>query len=189
MPDLKPTTALGGETARTLRVGALRLEENSGLALASLALRRGGAGQPAPFGLSLPGPGGWAGNDVAAAFWTGPDQWMIEGPGRAGSDFAADLVRRCPSGSVTEQTDAFVAFEIQSAAGEPPILALMSKLVNLHPARLAPGSATRTGLEHMNAFIVRRATDQLAILGMRSAARTLSYALETAISRIAAATP
>lgn len=184
MPDLKPLTALGGATARTVTHGALTLEEDTGLALASLALRRDG-GAPAPFGLDLPGPGGRACRGDVAAFWTGPDQWMIEGSGRAEGDFTAAVAARCPGASVTEQTDGFAAFEVRSSAGEAPVLALMAKLVNLDPARLGPGMATRTGLEHMSVFMIRRATDRLAILGIRSAAGTLWHALETAVSRVA----
>ena len=85
MPDLNPTTALGSATARTVTYGTLTLEENTGLALASLALRSGSK-EPSPFGLHLPGPGSWTGDDSAAALWTGPGQWLIEGPGRAESD-------------------------------------------------------------------------------------------------------
>ncbi len=184
MPDLKPTAALGGETARSVHHGALVLEENTGLALASLALRRG-ISQPAPFGLTLPGTGEWAANDRVSAFWTGPGQWMIEATGRADDDFAAELAGLCPGCSVTEQTDGFAMFEIRSSAGEPAILSLMARLVNLDPARLAPGSATRTGLEHMSVFVIRRTPDRLAILGMRSAAGSLWHALETAVSRLA----
>ena len=184
MPDLKPITALGGSAARTVKYGALTLEENTGLGLASLALRRGSA-EPAPFGLGLPGPGLWAGNDSAAALWTGPGQWLVEGPGRAEGDFAAEVSAACPGGSVTEQTDGFVAFEVRSVTGEAPILALMGKLVNLDPARFGPGTATRTGLEHMSVFVIRRAADRLAIVGMRSAAGTLWHALETAVQRLA----
>lgn len=184
MPDLIPTTALGGETARSVRHGALSLEENDSLALASVALRRG-ASCPAPFGLVLPGPGGWTAQGAVCAFWIGPDQWIVEGHGRAEGDFAAEVAALCPGCSVTEQTDGFVAFEIRSAAGEPAILALMAKLVNLDPARFPPESAARTGLDHMSVFVIRRAPDHLAILGMRSAAGTLWHALESAISRLA----
>lgn len=184
MPDLKPTTALGGDVARSVRHGALCLEENDGLALASLALRRD-AGLPAPFGLSLPGPGGWARNKTISAFWTGPNQWMIEAPGRAETDFAGSLAGFCPDCSTTEQTDSFAACEIRSATGEPPILALMAKLVNLDPMLFPAGSATRTGLHHMSVFVIRRAPDHLAVLGMRSAGGTVWHALETAISRLA----
>lgn len=183
MPDLPPLTALGGSVARTVTHGTVTLEENAGLALASLALRRGST-EPAPFGLSLPGPSLWSSNDAAAALWTGPGQWLIEGPGRAESDFAAEVAAAGAGCSVTEQTDGFVAFEIRSAAGEAPILALMAKLVNLDPVRLWPGTATRTGLEHMSVFVIRRAADRLAVIGMRSAAATLWHALETAAARL-----
>lgn len=186
MPDLKSTTALGGATARTITHGALTLEENTDLALASLALRHG-SDEPAPFGLSLPGPGLWVNEGNVAALWTGPGQWLIEGPGRAESDFATEVAAACPDCSVTEQTDGFAAFEIRSSAGETPVLALMTKLVNLDPSRFGPGSATRTGLEHMSVFVVRRASDRIAILGMRSAAGTLWHALETAVARLAEA--
>lgn len=183
MPDLKPITALGGATPRTAAHGVLTIEENAGLALASLALRRGAA-RPAPFGLDLPGPGGWTAGGANAAFWTGPDQWMVEGPGRAGDDFAAELAAACPGCSVTEQTDGFAAFEVRSTDGAAPVLALMAKLVNLDPARLPPGSATRTGLEHMSVFVIRRAPDRLAVLGMRSAAASLWHALDAAARRL-----
>lgn len=182
MPDLTPLTALGGATARIVTHGTLTLEENTGLALASLALRRDGK-EPAPFGLRLPGPGRWVGNDNAAALWTGPGQWLLEGPGRAEIDFAAEVAAACPGCSVTEQTDGFAAFEVRSAAGEAPILALMAKLVNLDPSRFGPGTATRTGLEHMSVFVIRRAADRLAVIGMRSAAATLWHALETSAAR------
>lgn len=185
MPDLKPTTALGEPRTRVFHHGALNLAENDGLALASLALRRGAA-QPAPFGLALPGPGGWTANGAVSAFWTGPGQWMIEAPGKAETDFAAEIVAHAPGCSVTEQADGFAAFEIRSGAGEPPILALTAKLLNLDPARFGPGSATRTGLEHMSVFAIRRAADHLAVVGMRSAAGTLWHALEAAVARVKA---
>lgn len=184
MPDLKPITALGGATARTVKHGALTLEENTGLALASLALRREGA-EPAPFSLALPGPGLWVENDSAAALWTGPGQWLVEGPGRAETNFAAEVSAACPGCSITEQTDGFVAFEICSTNGEAPILALMARLVNLDTSRFGPGAATRTGLEHMSVFVIRRAADRLAVIGMRSAAGSLWHALETAVQRLA----
>lgn len=185
MPDLKPVTALGGKAARSFSAGALSIDENDGLALASVALRRGAA-QPAPFGLTLPEPGKWTEGGGVSAFWIGPDQWMIERHDGAHNDFAKEVSELCPGASVTEQTDGFAAFEIRSAGGEPAILALMAKLVNLDPAHFNPGSATRTGLHHMSVFVIRRAPDRLAILCMRSAAGTLWHALEAAASRLGA---
>lgn len=184
MPDLQPTTALADKAARSFRIGSLGLEENDRLALASVTLRRGQAG-PAPFGLILPQPGGWTGGDGVSAFWTGPDQWMVEGHDRAQDDFAAELALQCPDCSITGQTDGFVAFEIRSAAGAPAIVSLMTRLVNLDPTRLVPGAASRTGLDHMSVFVIRRAPGHLAVLGMRSAAGSLWHALETAITHLA----
>ncbi|RUW70354.1 sarcosine oxidase subunit gamma [Mesorhizobium sp. M2A.F.Ca.ET.067.02.1.1] len=184
MPDFRAITALGADAPRNFCNGPLSLVENADLALASLALRRG-VGQPVPFDITLPGPGRWFRKGSVSAFWTGPDQWMIEAEERAESDFARELAAACPGCSVTEQTDGFVAFEIRADSGERPILALMSKLVNLDATRFAGGSATRVGLEHMSVFAIRRAPAHLAIVGMRSAAETLWHGLETAISRLA----
>lgn len=186
MPDLArtplaPLTALGGQEARSLRHGDLLLTEITDLALASLALGRG-ADRPQPLGLTLPEPGGWRAADRIAAFWTGPDQWMIEGPGLAESDFAAEIAAQCPDCPVTEQTDGFAVFEITASSGAG-IEAVMAKLVNIDPTRFPAGSATRTGVEHMSVFVIRRAPDRLAILGMRSAAGTLWHALEKTVSR------
>lgn len=169
--DLTPICALGAAVPQTRRIGAISLTENANLGLASLALRRGGAAPD--IGFALPGPGGWATGTGIAAFWTGPDQWMVEFPGRAAEDVAAGLAG--PGVSVTEQTDGFAAFEI--TAPEPVLVALMAKLVNVDPVRFGPGSATRTGFHHMSIFVIRRAADQLAVLGMRSAAGTIWHAL------------
>jgi heterotetrameric sarcosine oxidase gamma subunit len=184
--DLKPITALGTEAPRSETFGALSITENADLALASLALRRGTA-QPVPMGLALPGPGGWAAGQGVAAFWAGPGLWMIEAAGRAEEDFARELKSAAPGCSVTEQTDGWVAFEVISSAGAAPILRLLEKLVNIDPAGFGPGRATRTGLEHMSVFVIRRAGDRLAVLGMRSEAGTLWHALETAAARQEAA--
>lgn len=183
MPELKPLTALGTAEPRRARLGGLTIAEDPDLALASLALRRDGAA-PAPFGLALPGPGEWRGAAGAAAFWTGPGQWMIEAPGRAGEDFAAAVKAEAPGASVTEQTDGWVAFEIAADAGAAPLHALLERLVNLDLSRFGPGSATRTHLEHMSVCVIRRAETRCAILGMRSAAGSLWHALEQAAKRL-----
>jgi sarcosine oxidase subunit gamma len=175
--ELKPICALGGAEPASRRIGALSLREDAELGLASLALR---AGAPAPaLGLVLPGPGGWAEGAGLAAFWTGAGQWMLEFPGGAGRDLAAELAG--PGLSVTEQTDGFTAFEIQGPAAE--LVALLEKLVNVDARRFGPGSATRTGFHHMSVFVIRRAPDRLAVLGMRSAAGTIWHALVEAAER------
>ncbi|WP_108258788.1 aminomethyltransferase family protein [Mangrovicoccus ximenensis] len=107
---------------------------------------------------------------------------MITGEGLADADFAGLVSAEAPGARITEQTDGFAAFEI---AG-PGIAALLERLVNLPPAALAPGRAARTGLHHMTVFLVRRAEDRLAVIGMRSQAGSLWHALETETARLAA---
>ena len=183
MTDLTPLTALGADTARSETFGALSVTENADLALASLTLRKG-QDAPTPFGLTLPQAGGVVSGDGVSAFWSAPDQWMIEAPGQGAADFAAQVKSQAPGCSVTEQTDGFTVFEITSQAGAAPIEALMEKLVNIDPAALPPGCATRTGLHHMTVFLVRRAEDRLAVIGMRSFALSLWHALSTAAHRL-----
>ncbi len=124
--------------------------------------------------------------DGYGAFWIGPGQWMIEGQGRAESDFAAEVLAQAPGASVTEQTDGFAAIEITSSAGGAPIAALIEKLANVDPRQLTPGTAMRTGLEHMTVFLIRRDEEKLAVIGMRSYADALWHALEVAATRLGA---
>lgn len=183
MTDLTPIAALGGSVARIEVFGALTISENADLALASLALRKGQA-VPQPFGMPLPGIGKAVSMGDLAAFWTGRDQWMIEATGQGATDFAASVKAEVPDASVTEQTDGWVAFEITSTQGAAPIKALMAKLVNIDTEGFAPGHATRTGLEHMSVYVIRRAEDRLAVIGMRTLAGSLWHALAVAARRL-----
>ncbi|RVV96582.1 sarcosine oxidase subunit gamma [Mesobaculum littorinae] len=187
MTDLASHTAFGAAQPRDRTIGALALTERPDIALASLTLRAGSRA-PAPFGLDLPGPGGLAEGEGVAAFWSAPGQWMIEAPGRAESDFAAEVVRAVGDTggtdvSVTEQTDGFVAFDIVSRHGPAPLDALLERLVNLDPALWGPGRATRTVLHHMSVFVLRRDASRVTIWGIRSAAGSLWHALDAALTR------
>lgn len=184
MPDLTASTALGDHAPRTVTHGGLVIEENTSLALASLALQ-GESVLPVPFGLHLPAPGGWTSSECIAALWTGPGQWMIEGQGQAETDFAGEIAAQCPGCAVTEQTDGFVSFEVRSKAGTSLIQALSEKLLNLNPAHLKPGMGCRTGFHHMSVFAIRRAECQIAIMSIRSAAASIWHELETAAARLA----
>ncbi|MER8656184.1 MULTISPECIES: sarcosine oxidase subunit gamma [unclassified Mesorhizobium] len=183
MVNLKPLMALGAEKPRSAMLPVLELCESKNLALTSLTLRRG-ALEPKPFGLKLPGPGCWvAGHDVSA-FWTGPDQWMIETEGRADEDFAMTLKVAAPGCSVTEQTGGWVTVEIKSRAGTWPIDAFLEKLINIDLADFGPGKATRTALEHTICFVIRRSETRVAVLGARSFASSLWHALELRAKRL-----
>ncbi|MES0070483.1 hypothetical protein NKJ73_32910 [Mesorhizobium sp. M0074] len=105
----------------------------------------------------------------------GPDR--VEAECRAEPDFDAELKQVARGCSVTEQTDGWIAFEIISRAGSMPLEALLSKLVNIDPADFGPGRATRTGLEHMSCFVIRRGDAHVAVRGARSSAGSLWDAL------------
>ncbi|ESY12726.1 MULTISPECIES: sarcosine oxidase subunit gamma [unclassified Mesorhizobium] len=183
MTDLNAFTALGDAQPRLVSFAALDIRENPELALASLSLRRGSA-KPVPSGLHLPEPGRWVAGQGVAAFWVGPDQWMIEAEGRAEDNFAADLKEVSPDCTVTEQTDGWIVFEIASRAGSAPLEALLSKLVNIDLAGFGPGRATRSGVEEMSCFVIRRSETHVAVMGARSFAGSLWHALETAAQRL-----
>lgn len=180
MTNLIPTYALG-DTPQTAQFGGLTLRENPQIGLAALALRRGSA-QPAPFGLRLPGPGGFIEQNKFAAFWTGPDQWMVAGAKKAEEDFAAQLRAQAPACSITEQTDAWVGIDIRS--DQPSDLhRVLEKTINTDLASFVPGSALRTGLEHLSVYVLYRSDTEISVLGMRSAAGSLWYALTRAAER------
>jgi sarcosine oxidase subunit gamma len=185
-------TPLGLSAPQRCDVGPMILTETAPTALASLALRRGTA-PPAPLGLALPGPGGWRAGAGIAAFWTGSDQWMIEGADQTGTDFAARLARAAPGCSVTDQTDGWARFELASAAGAGAgagmVEQAMARLVNLDPRRFGPESATRTLLHHLPVFVIRPADDRLAVLGPRSFAASLWRSLAQVAADVAPAEP
>ena len=182
MTDLKPLCALGAPEPRSVQLGKLSLRECPEMGLASLALR-GDADRPT---LDLPEPGRWQASDPFNVFWTGPDQWMVEAPGQGDADVAAQVQARAPGASVTEQTDGWVLIAVTSSAGAAPLTALLERAVNLDPARLAPGCAVRTAIEHMGVLVIRRAEGELGIWGMRSAAESLWHALTTMARRLEA---
>lgn len=179
MAELIPLTALGAPAPRMERLGALTLTEDPALGLVSLSLARGAA-RP-EVGLDLPGPGRWVEGRGRAAFWTGPDQWMIEFPGQADQDIAAHLAHEAPGCAITEQSGGFVAIDLEGP--EAGLLALLEKLINIDLRRFGPGAATRTGLHHMAVFVIRRRAGKVSFLGPCSAAGSLWHVLAAAAAR------
>jgi sarcosine oxidase subunit gamma len=147
------------------------------MALASLASRRGREAEVATLaaaaGLPLPGPRRAAAGAPFSAFWLGPEQWMVEAPHATHEDIVAHLKPVFgDAASITEQTDAWVRFEV---AG--PLPPLFERLCNLDLWRFEPGSATRTVIEHLGCYAIRREPDRLTLLGPRSSAGSLHHAL------------
>ncbi|MEV8468249.1 sarcosine oxidase subunit gamma [Fluviibacterium sp. DFM31] len=185
MTDLAPATAFGVAEPREQSFGTLSLRERPDLALASLALAEDPAPLPQPFGVTLPEPGRMAlGDGGLAAVWMAPRQWMLLGEGAADDDFAACVVTAVPEACVTEQTDGWVAIDLQSDDGAAPLARLLERMVNLRPEALTAGCATRTLLAHQSVFVLRRAEDLVTFLGPRSAAGSLWHAVATAAQRL-----
>jgi sarcosine oxidase subunit gamma len=162
-------------------IGPVTVAERADVALASLAARRGREGDLAAaaqsIGLPLPGPGRHATGAVWSAFWLGPDQWMVEADFATQEDIVAALRPAFgDSASITEQTDAWVRFDL--AGGD--LAAVFERLCALDVRAMQPGDATRTVIEHLGTYVIR-GTGGMAVLGPRSAARSLHHALVTAL--------
>ena len=177
---LKPLSPLGRPDPEATAIGAFRIAERTDVALGSLAARAGREAEVEALaegaGIPLPGPGRAAGREVWAAFWLSPAQWMVEAPFATHEDIVAHLKPIFgDAASITEQTDAWVRFDVTG-----PLQSLFERLCNLDIARMEPGAATRTLIEHVGVHMVRRAPDATSVLGPRSSAASLHHALLTA---------
>jgi len=183
---LTALTPLFAETPASRSIGAVTITEVTDIALASLA-ERAGAGEAlarsaAPAGIPLPPPEGYARGETLAAFWIGPGAWMVEAPLETHDDIVTRLAPALgPGASLTDQTDGWARFRITT--DEPA--ALLERLCNIDPARLKPGTALRSTIEHMAAFILIEDTDNLDLLTPRSTAADFLNALENAAKSIA----
>lgn len=185
MHSLTAITALGGNTPRVDKVGSATLSENPHLALASVAAR---VGQEAAcrthlvalLGSDAPGPGQALLHVPEAAFWTGPDQWMIAAPFASHEDLATRLTARFGNtASITEQTDAWACFDLHGDGTEDVMELLCA--INIHA--MQPAQATRTVIHHLGCFVIRLAPeDGLRILGPRASAGSLHHAILTAMT-------
>ncbi len=182
MHDLQPITALGGAQARIDAFDGLRIAESPDWAMASLAARNGRAADMAAaargfLGMALPEVGRCAAAGAFGAFWIGPGQWMIEAPHAGREDLAAALKSAVrDSGSVTEQTDGWVRFELTG----PRCPDVLERLCNADVRAMATQAATRARVEHLGCFVIRRAADRFSVIGPRSSAGSLHRALVAA---------
>lgn len=175
MPDhrLKPLTPLGNAAPQTDSIGDVTITENIGVALASLATRKGceaGVATAAKaLHISLPGPG----HASDTALWLAPDQWMIEAPFATHEDIVGYLKPAFgDTASITEQTDAWVRFDLTGAN----LHGLFERLCNLDTRAMKPGHGTRTMIEHLGCYVICKG-DGFTILGPRSSAKSLHHAL------------
>jgi len=177
---LKSLTPLGHAEPETVTVDAITIAERTDTALASLAIRRGRADDVVKAaqtaGVPLPPPATWD-SDRLSAFWLAPEMWMIEAPLADHEDIRAHLLPIFgDAASITEQTDAWVRFDISGTG----LIALMEKLSNTDLARAPLGYATRTVVEHLGCYLIKQGETAVTLYGPRSSAAFLHHALETA---------
>lgn len=182
---LATITALGSRQPRTDRIGDVIITENPDVALASLTERHGqDLAASRLLSVALPGPGGHAMDaDGLGALWLAQGSWMIEAPLWTGDDLAARVKSSVgPAASVTDQTDAWVCFDIDAAdAG-----ALFERLCPLDTRRMDADSGSRSVIEHIGCLIVCRDRNQrFSVFGPRSSAGSLHHALVAAAVALA----
>ena len=179
MHDLKPITALGGTEPRVDVFDHITIAENDGVALASVVARLGKEtacekGLKALLG-DVPDIGRAVLRDPEAGFCMGPSQWMIGAP-RDTHELLADQLkdRFGDSASITEQSGAWVCFDLRGLAMED----MCERICNIPIRQMVSGDVRRTVIHQLGCFVIRRADqDHVRVLGPRASAATLHHAL------------
>ena len=181
---LNALTPLGHDAPETTTIGPFTITERVDTALASLAIRRGRAADvaaaAAAAGIPLPPPGRHE-TQTLAAFWLAPEMWMIEAPFATHEDIRAHLLTLFhDTASITEQTDAWVCFDLTA----PNLPSLMERLCNVDLRAAADGHATRTVIDHLGCYLIKHGAQTITLYGPRSSAETLHHALTVAAGSV-----
>ena len=182
---LQQMTALGHAAAKVLDIGPYRIAERFDVALASLATRRGHDGDVAKAAkaanVPLPKPSTAIAGQPFSGFWLAPDMWMIEAHFDSHEDIAAHLKTVFGgAASITEQTDAWVRFDVTGGN----LVSLFERLSNLDLAALPEGHCSRTVIEHLGCYLIKWPTAEVTLYGPRSSAQSLLHALEVAANSV-----
>lgn len=182
----KILTALGHDTAQAIEIGPYRIVERIDVAMASVAVRQGqdtvfvAAAKMAH--VPLPAPARAEGGTPYGAFWVAPGMWFVEAAFASHEDIVAHLKPIFgDAASITEQTDAWVRFDVSGTGLDR----LFERLSNLDLAALPDGYASRTVIEHLGCYLIRQQVRIVVLYGPRSSAKGLLHALEVAAKSIA----
>jgi sarcosine oxidase, subunit gamma len=177
--DLRAMTALGAHEPAVVTVGPLTITERFDIALASLAVRRGqdltGAARAA--WVPLPGPAQYQADAPYSAFWVTPEMWFVEAPFASHEAISAHLKAIFgDAASITEQTDAWVIFDLSA----PDLALVLERLCNVDFRAVPEGHATRTVIDHLGCYLVKLGKGAARVYGPRSSAQSLLHAVEVA---------
>jgi sarcosine oxidase, subunit gamma len=172
-------TALGHAAPKAVQIGPYRIAERFDVALASVAVRRGrekGVTKAANAAfVPLPAPACAVAGTPYGAFWVAPDMWMVDAPFDTHEDITAHLKAIFgDAASITEQTDAWVRFDVSGA----DLGVLFERLSNLDLSVLPDGYASRTVIDHLGCYLIKRGAAEVILYGPRSSAESLLHALE-----------
>lgn len=180
MHDLKAITPLGADTARVDQYDGLTVTENPDRAMASVSARQGqeeafAKAASALLGADLPAVGQSTSGTAYAAFWIGPDSWMLDAPYAGNELIAADAKAAIgATGSVVEQTDGWCRFDLEG----PRCQDVFERLCNVPIRTMQSGEVTRTRLEHLGCFVwCHAAGDSYSVIGPRSSAQSIHHAI------------
>jgi sarcosine oxidase, subunit gamma len=179
--SLKPLTALGLDAPVVTTIGSIHITERFDVALASLASRRGrekDVGKVAKSAkLPLAGPSTLEIGKPYNSFWLSTEQWMVEADFANHEKLEAELKALFgDAASITEQTDAWVRFDVSA----PQLLPLLERLCNVDFENVSDGFASRTVIEHIGCYLIKRNATLVTVYGPRSSAQSLLHVIETA---------
>ncbi|UWQ49396.1 sarcosine oxidase subunit gamma family protein [Leisingera caerulea] len=184
---LKAISPLGGHEPRADTFTGLLIREVTDRALASLAARQGqaeavNAAAASYLGGPLPEPASWSAAGEFAAWWMGPDLWMVSAPHDSHELLAADLKQAVgEAGSVVEQTDGWCCFGLEGVR----CFDVLERLCNANVRAGTSGDAIRTSMEHLGVFLLCHEPGQrYSIIGPRSSAASLHHALVAAAKSV-----
>jgi sarcosine oxidase, subunit gamma len=176
---LKSLTALSHDEPVIVEIGPYRIVERVDVALASLATRRDCQKQVLKAAksakLPLADPARAQQGAIYNSFWLSSEMWMVEAPFTSHEDIASHL-RSLFGGvaSITEQTDAWVRFDVSAPTLQP----LFERLCNVNVASAPPGFAARTVIDHLGCYFIKRSETEITLYGPRSSAASLLHMLE-----------
>ncbi|WP_286134883.1 sarcosine oxidase subunit gamma [Neptunicoccus cionae] len=184
MLELTPKPAID---APDQTIGTVTIAQNTGVALASVAARKG---QLAACEKTLntrlgavPQVGKAVSGKVETGFWTGAEQWMISAPEDSHEDLAEQWKRVLgAAASVTEQSGGWVVFDV-SGANMP---AMCELLCSVPIRKMETGDVQRTMIHQLGCFVICcDAGKHIRILGPRASALSLHHALTAAATSVA----